>query len=182
MPSIPLNRLPLTDGVVMVRALDARDAQALATASQDPEILRWTLIEEGLTASRVQAWIDEVTRDMESGGTVRLAIVDGATDAVVGQVGLAPEWNESTGELFYWLAAPARGRRLTARAVRLVAAWALSELGMARVEICVDARNGPSLGVARAAGFVEEGMLRSAQRFKGERIDTVVFSRLPHDP
>jgi len=181
MPSIPLDRLPLTDGVVIVRALGPRDAEAVATASQDLEILRWTLTEEGLTTSRVQAWIDEVARDMDGGGTARLAIVDAATDAVVGQVGLAPEWNESTGQLFYWLAAHARGRGLTARAVRLVAAWALSELGLARVEICVDARNGPSLGVARSAGFVEEGVLRSAQRFKGERIDTVVFSRLPHD-
>lgn len=182
MPSIPLDRLPLTDGVVIVRAFGPSDAQAFAEASQDPEILRWTLTEEGLTAGRVAAWIEEVARDMDRGGTARLAIVDAATDAVVGQVGLSPEWNESTGELFYWLAAPARGRGLTARAVRLVAAWALAELGLARVAICVDSRNRPSLGVARTAGFVEEGMLRSAQRFKGERIDTVVFSRLPDDP
>ena len=182
MPSIPLGRLPLSDGVVAVRPFTADDAEAIARASQDAEILRWTLTEEGLTAALVKAWIDDVAHEMSEGGNVRLAIAYAVSNAAVGQVGVAPDWSASTAELFYWLAAPARGRGLTARAVRLVTAWAFRELGLARVEIRVDVRNARSLRVARAAGFVEEGVSRSAQRFKGERIDTVVFSRLPNDP
>jgi RimJ/RimL family protein N-acetyltransferase len=179
--TIPLDAFPLSDGVVLIRPFVAADAPAIAEAAGDAEILRWTVTEEGLTPERVEPWIADATRELEDASNVRLAIVDAATGVPVGQVGLAPDWHHSIGEIFYWLAAPVRGRGLTTRAVRLLTAWAFATLGLARVEINVDPRNTPSLAVARAAGFVEEGLLRSAHVFKGERIDTVIFSRLPHD-
>jgi len=178
---VPLDSLPLTDGVVVVRPFAAADAPVVADATRDDEIVRWTLTDEAMPADRIDQWIADAVGDLRDGTTMRLAIVDAAADAPVGQIGIAPDWQHEIGEIFYWMTAAARGRGLTTRAVRLVTAWGLGPLALARVEISVDSRNAPSLAVARAAGFVEEGRLRSAHVFKGERIDTVLFSRLPTD-
>jgi [ribosomal protein S5]-alanine N-acetyltransferase len=180
--TIPRAAFPLSDGVVLVRPFVATDAPAIAQASHDADVLRWTMTEEALTPDRVAGWIAEADAELRDAQNVRLAIVDAVTGAPVGQIGLAPDWDHATGELFYWIAAPVRGRGWTARAVRLVTAWAFASLGLARVEISVDPRNQPSRAVAIAAGFVEEGLLRSAHVFKGERLDTIVYSRLPSDP
>ena len=48
-------------------------------------------------------------------------------------------------EVGYWVAAPARGRGLAARAVRLVSPWALGELGLRQLEIIAHEDNAASL-------------------------------------
>ena len=80
------------------------------------------------------------------------------------------------------MTAPARGRGVAARATKLLSAWAFDVLHLARIEITVDPRNDASQRVALAAGFTQEGVLRSYQRFKDGRMDAVMFSRLPGDP
>jgi RimJ/RimL family protein N-acetyltransferase len=57
--------------------------------------------------------------------------------------------------------------------------WLLGSLGLARVEIRTHPDNAASQRVAEKAGFTHEGVLRSYEEFKGERIDLVMFSRLP---
>ncbi len=72
---------------------------------------------------------------------------------------------------------------MTTRAVRLVAAWALRAAGCERLVLRADTLNVPSQRVAERAGFVREGIERSA-RFsprQGRRVDFVVYSRLPED-
>jgi RimJ/RimL family protein N-acetyltransferase len=82
----------------------------------------------------------------------------------------------------YWLAPHARGRGIATRAVRLLARWALDDLGLARLQITCGPDNLASQRVAERAGFTREGVLRSHYPFKGSRRDTVVFSLLPGDP
>ena len=68
------------------------------------------------------------------------------------------------GEIGYWVAREARGRGVATRAVRLVAGWATSELGLTTLEIVVHEDNAASNAVARAAGFVETGARQVAPR------------------
>ena len=164
-----------------VRPFTASDAPLIAAATRDVDILRWTLTDDAMPAERIERWLADAASELRDGATLRFAIVDTDADTAVGQIGLAPDWQHRIGEIFYWMIAAGRGRGLTARAVRLVSEWALGSARLARVEISVDPRNAASLAVARAAGFVEEGRLRSAHVFKGERVDTVMFSRLPTD-
>src|SRR6478609_110225 len=65
------------------------------------------------------------------------------------------------------------------RLASLVARWAFSELGLARLELTCGPDNEASQRVAARCGFVREGVLRSHIAFKGGRRDTVVFSVLP---
>jgi RimJ/RimL family protein N-acetyltransferase len=81
--------------------------------------------------------------------------------------------------LGYWLAAGARGRGVATHAVRLLAQWAFTELGLARLELTCGPDNAASQRVAERCGFVREGLLRSYVPFKGERRDSVIYSLLP---
>jgi RimJ/RimL family protein N-acetyltransferase len=65
--------------------------------------------------------------------------------------------------------------------MRLVCAYAFEELGVMRVELWIDPQNKPSLGVAEAAGFTREGLLRSYMPIKGERRDMLMYSLLPDE-
>jgi RimJ/RimL family protein N-acetyltransferase len=179
---IPLDGLPLTDGVVVVRKLGLQDASAIAQACRDPEITRWTFMPEGLTVPQAKDWIERAEDTYQRARAIRFAIVDVADSRFVGQIGIGHlDWEQQVGEIFYWLAADARGRGLAVRATKLVTAWAFEVMRLARIEITVDPGNEPSQHVATAAGFTREGVLRSYQRFKDGRMDAVMFSRLPTD-
>src|SRR5437764_827705 len=109
--------------------------------------------------------------------SLRLAITDAVEGTFLGQVGIGDlDWNQQVGEIFYWVAAPARGRGVATRAATLLTAWAFEVLHLARIEITVDPRNNGSQRVALAAGYTREGILRSYQRFQDGRMDAVVFS------
>jgi RimJ/RimL family protein N-acetyltransferase len=179
---ISLDALPLTDGVIALRRFELTDAPAIVEACRDPEIPRWTFMPEGLTVPQARAWIERAFDALQHARVVRLAIVDARDGSFLGQVGIGDlDWEQQVGEIFYWVAAPARGRGVATRATRLLTAWGFEELRLARIEITVDPENERSQRVAKGAGFTREGVLRSYQRFKDGRMDVVMFSRLPSD-
>ena len=183
MERIPLDRLPLTDGVVLLRTFHLGDAAAIAAACRDPEIPRWTFMAEGLTEEQAKDWIERAHDALQLARAVRLAIVDAAGGAFLGQVGIGHlNWEQQVGEIFYWVVAEGRGHGVATRATKLAAAWGFDVLQLARIEITVDPRNETSQRVATAAGFTREGVLRSYQRFHEGRMDAVMFSRIPGDP
>jgi RimJ/RimL family protein N-acetyltransferase len=175
--------VPLTDGVIALRPFVPDDADAVAHACADPDIPRWTFMTDGLTPDQARDWIERAHEQLERGRAIRLAIVDAGTGAFLGQVGVGHlDWDQLVGEVFYWVAAPVRGRGFASRAARMVTDWAFATLDLARIEITVDPDNHASQRVAEAAGFTREGILRSYQVFKGGRMDAVMYSRLPADP
>jgi RimJ/RimL family protein N-acetyltransferase len=166
----------------MLRPFAPTDAAAIAEACRDPEIPRWTFMNAGLTVTQAREWIDRAHDMMMRGRAVRFAIVDPHDGTFHGQIGVGRlDWEQQRGEIFYWLAAPARGRGIAAAAVRAITPWAFEVLDLARIEIIVDPANPASQHVATAAGYTREGVLRSYQRFKDNRMDAVMFSRLPND-
>ena len=72
---------------------------------------------------------------------------------------------------------------MTTRAVALLARWALTEGGLARVQLRADVENVASRRVAEKAGFKLEGILRSARWNSrlGRRVDWAMYSLLPGD-
>jgi RimJ/RimL family protein N-acetyltransferase len=179
---LPLDELPLRDAAVTLRLFEASDATAISVACRDPEISRWTFMPDELTVPQAKEWIERAHDALKRAHSLRLAIIDNVDGEFLGQIGVGRlNWEQQVGEIFYWLAAPARGRGVAARGARLVSEWAFSTLNLARLEIIVDPRNEASQHVALAAGFTREGVLRSYQRFKDGRMDAVMFSRLPND-
>jgi RimJ/RimL family protein N-acetyltransferase len=165
-----------------LRPFALSDAAAIAEACRDPEIPRWTFMSDGLTVPQAREWIERAHDMLTRARAVRLAIVDANDGTFHGQIGVGRlDWEQQRGEIFYWLAASARGRGIATAAVRALTPWAFEVLNLARIEIIVDPGNPASQRVAAAAGYEREGVLRSYQWFKDRRMDAVMFSRLPTD-
>ncbi len=63
------------------------------------------------------------------------------------------DWERRAADVGYWVAAPARGRGVATRAVRLVATWAFTVLGLEHLDLRPHRDNIVSQAVARGAGF-----------------------------
>jgi RimJ/RimL family protein N-acetyltransferase len=118
----------------------------------------------------------------------------------IGSVGLSGiDPHHSTGWFHYWMGQPGRGRGLMSRAAATVASWALRPvsgpaagsdpaadevpgLGLHRLELGHRANNPASGRVARAAGFVQEGLQRDKLKYGDQRFDVVAMARLVTDP
>ena len=168
----------MTDGAVVLRPLDERDLPALERHFRDPEIQAW-FGPDNRTAAEL---LDRKRRGWTEGTAASFAICDvGEPAACLGQVFVELE-GEGRGLVGYWLLAEARGRGLATRAVRLIAAWALNQLKLARLTLWTEPENTPSQRVAERSGFRREGVLRSyVQRRDGTRADAVFYSLLPAD-
>lgn len=156
------------------------DLAAIAEASHDPDVTRWTRVRENNTVEHVRAFRADQAPWILSGHYAAWAIGEEEGPAR-GVIDLRRELEGDRASIGYWLGAAGRGRGLMTSAVRLVTAWATGERGVARVEIRVASGNLASQRVAQRAGFVREGVLRSYHELKGKRQDLVMFSRLPGD-
>jgi RimJ/RimL family protein N-acetyltransferase len=163
----------LEDDVVRLRPLDKSDVPAIVAACQDSEIPRWTAVPSPYTEADARAWL-------ESDEEESFAVVDRASGELLGSIGVR-YLDGGIGEVGYWVKREARGRGVATRALGLVARWALVEKRLGRFQLRADVANEPSQRVAEKAGFVREGVLRSALAFKGERHDVVMYSLVPDD-
>jgi len=97
----------------------------------------------------------------------------------VGNVGL---WLKDLGQgrasLGYWIVESARGQGAAGAALAAVTAWALRDLRVPRLELCVEPWNTASLRTAERVGFRREGVLRGWQQVGDERRDMVMYSLL----
>jgi RimJ/RimL family protein N-acetyltransferase len=146
---------PLSDGVITLRAKTRHDIDALVAICSDPAIPRWTRVLSPYTRDDALGWIAVCELELAVGRAIDWLAVD-AHDEVVASVAVQ-SIDGGTAEVGYWVAAPARGRGVATRAVRLVCDWAARELGLEALEIMHHEDNPASQGVARAAGFTESG-------------------------
>jgi RimJ/RimL family protein N-acetyltransferase len=180
--SLPEPAPPGDDDPFALRWFRRPDAPALVEICADPEITRWTYMPDDLDLRGARTWIERRQKARQFGVTASFAVVERASGTLVGQCGVGLDRQRNAGEAFYWVAAPARGRGVARQALELVLEYAFGPLGVERVELKIDPANEASQAVARAAGFTHEGTLRSDQPFKGRRMDSQIWSRLPTDP
>ena len=182
----------LSDDVIALRPWSRNDVGFMVEAFADPAIRRYNgvLDRRGhpappLSMTEAEAVIDQfaskwrafATTATPSGG-VAFAITDGRSGDLVGCCGL-DDWSRADVAQFgYWIAANARGRGYASRAAVLLTRW-LFELGAARVCLTIVAENEASVAVARRAGFVHEGTMRSHGVWEGQRCDVMWFAALP---
>ena len=127
---------------------------------------------EGFTAS----WRAFAEMGRPSGAV--FAIADAQTGELLGCTGVDDWSDERVAQIGYWLAPHARGKGFATRAVVLLTGW-LFELGATRVFLTVVEGNDASVAVARRAGFEYESTLPKHGAWMGERLDVVVFGKLP---
>ena len=149
----------LGDGVVTLRCWEPGDADAVWTACQDPEIVRFLPIPQPYTQEVAREFVAQRRADWNTHDERSFAITDAATGRVLGSIARHLR-AEHRAEVGYWLAREARGRGLATRALRLVADWSFEE-GLLRLELFTHPDNTASGAVALRAGFEFEGVRRA---------------------
>jgi RimJ/RimL family protein N-acetyltransferase/8-oxo-dGTP pyrophosphatase MutT (NUDIX family) len=177
----------LTDGEVTLRPWRDEDVTE-AVAGHDEVIAHWFgWPEDGVTPERMQQAIRDWRASFaDDRSVVGFAIEDRGT--LAGSVDVRRR-DSGVGELSWALYAGRRGRGVATRAVRLLADWALTDvghggLGYSRLEAKVEPDNESSLRVATRAGLRREGV-RRVEPGTGDRAETtsyVVLARLASDP
>ena len=172
--------MELTDGVIVLRAPEDDDAEAVCAACQDPEILRWLpLLPQPYTIESAREYI-AWARDQNEAGDRQLVIVDASGGELLGSIGISINARMKNGLIGYWVAAPARRRGVASRALRILAEWAVGEGGLGRLELFTDPDNVGSQRVAEKVGFRREGVVRAHLEHRdGRRRDSIMFSLLP---
>jgi len=124
---------------------------------------------------------DFVARVLNDPAALTLVVVPDGTDAR--PVGFVRLFDVHLGERFAFLeTAIVNPRSLRAgwgiEASRLALSWAMDALEIRRVEAKVFAYNVISINALRRNGFQQEGVLRAAKTYGGQRWDILVFSIL----
>ena len=178
-PSLSTKRLQL-------REIVASDAPALLAIHGDAEAMKWfgtDPLADLEAAEKVIAGFANM-RTLPSPG-VRWGLVHANASrgsALLGTCGVF-RWNRGWRSCLtgYELARHAQGRGYMGEALRAVFAWTMDTLEVERIEAQVHPQNAPSLKLLKSLGFVEEGLLREAGYWMGERRDLVQLGLLKRD-
>jgi RimJ/RimL family protein N-acetyltransferase len=163
--------------VVTLRPWREEDVPAIVAICDDPDVARFTRVPSPYT--------EQDARDFLAGTVVEelgFAIVSATDeDDVLGSIGIR-DAGEERADIGYLVRAPARGRGVASRALRLLSDWALGDDGgMGRVQLVTRPDNVASQRTAERAGFRREGLLRAYMLVKGARHDAIMFSRVRGD-
>ena len=179
----------LSDGALTLRAWTVADADALAARIDGDAAVAAFLdqIPQPYTRDDALAYLTHCEESWRSGANSNFALLVEGIEQPVGSIGV--HWREKiddgVAELGYWIAEVARGRGATTAAARLTARWAFAaEPELERLQLRADVENAASNRVAEKAGFVREGVLRSAHwnARVGRRVDFVMWSLLRSEP
>jgi RimJ/RimL family protein N-acetyltransferase len=165
---------------VRLRPWRADDAGAVFAACQDPQIQRWTQVPVPYRREDAEGFVGPFATQTWAEGGALFAVEPAGGGELVGSMGLH-HLDQGLGAVGYWTAPAARGRGLTAEALRVLSRWAVDALGATRLEALVLVGNEASLRVAARAGYRVEGVLRRRFAHRGERVDVVMTALLDTD-
>lgn len=197
-----MDPVTLTTDRLILRMVGARHTDAVYAAAQDPDIQRWTTVPAPYLREHARSFTQRVVPDGWADGSLltwglflRDTVPADRPEAPPAGVGTGPGEEEgplvgmlslirrsrSVAEVGFWGARERRGNGYVTEATVAAARWAFAELSVDRVEWRAEVGNKPSRAVAERAGFVLEGVLRSAIVHQGVRRDCWVGSLLPSD-
>lgn len=170
----------LDDGHVALRPMRPEDAGPYAASfREDPALGRLLGIEVDPDEESVRERIEAQPPSGRERRVVQLAIADAATDAFWGEVLVhSLDLRHRRGEVGFWVVAGQRGHGVGSRAVALTVSWLFDELDLLRVEMTTTTDNKVVPALARRLGFTQEGVLRSRNVERGQRVDLVWFGLL----
>ncbi|WP_079101951.1 GNAT family N-acetyltransferase [Carbonactinospora thermoautotrophica] len=183
---LPARRFPearLETARLVLRPLEEGDAPALRETLADADSAAWLTAPQPYTLELARDWVTAAAHELrQSGDGVHWAMVDRASGAFVGTVGLRrTDWTDRRTEVSYAVHPAARGHGYAAEAVRAVGGWVLREQGFVRLELRAATGNRASQRVAEKAGFTREGVLRQAGYTHQGQQDYVIFSLIRSD-
>ncbi len=182
---LPMFSFPLSAEAALVprTALLTAAYHALLAANHD-RLARWEpWAVDPPVLEETRSFLEAGARSWLEGSElpVAIAVRDGGQWHLAGSVSLRINRYSRSGEIGYWIDGGYEGRGLVSRAVAAILDQAFGPLGLDRVTLLTDASNERSKALARRLGFVEEGLLRQALAFPGERRDQAAYGLLAHE-
>lgn len=175
MPSTTILEQAAAGQLPRLRLIEERDAPAVLDAFDDDAMRRQGTIR---TLEEAENWISFM-----GGRGERLALAIDLAGQMIGAVVVSSiDQENETGWFWYWMHREHRGNGWTSRAAVTLADYALTMMLLHRLELGHRANNPASGAVARAAGFLQEGLEREKFLVHGERIDVLTYARLATDP
>jgi RimJ/RimL family protein N-acetyltransferase len=170
---------PIETERLLLRPHRSADLEDLQRYHGDPGVVRfipWPV----RTREQTAVALESRTRQgavAEPGEWLVLAIELRATGRVIGEVLLKFESaTDAAGELGYAMARDVEGNGYATEAARAMLDLAFGSFGLHRVIARLDARNEASARLLRRLGMRQEAHFVSAEWFKGEWTDTLVFA------
>jgi ribosomal-protein-serine acetyltransferase len=140
-------------------------------------LARWLPWAQSSTRQDIAEFVARTVEQHESGQGMQTAIVvDGRVAGVIGVHGIS--WANGSTSVGYWLSELYEGRGIMTAAVRAYTDHAFRGWKLNRFELRAAAGNRRSRAVAERLRFVEEGVLRQAERVGNRYHDLVVYSAL----
>ena len=171
----------LTTSRLLLRTVGPEDTDAVYAAAQDADIQRWTAIPSPYLAEHARTFTEELApKGWANGSILTFALFLPEGEELVGMLSLTMH-SLSMAEIGFWGTKEHRGNGYVTEAVVEVSRWAFTQLSVDRVEWRAEVGNSASRAVAERAGFVIEGVLRSAIIHQGVRRDSWVGALLPSD-
>ena len=159
-----------------LRALVLADAPSLQRHADDPAVAHnlFDAFPQPYSLQEAEHWCSHFHREPQFGHVWGIAVAG----EVAGCISVTPErglWSASAC-IGYWLGRAHWRQGIVSEALGLVTDWAWLNLPQInRLYMPIYARNAGSRGVARRAGYGQEGYLPHAVRKAGESIDAVLY-------
>ena len=172
-----------------LRAWEEQDLPRIVEARSDPVSQRFAPVPQPYGEDRARRFLRLIAEDTSMGTRITWCVADRDNDLPLANVSLfdLDGRDETCGEIGYWSHPEARGRGVTAEAVRRAADWALAAeskggFGLRRLMVMTASSNVASIKVAERAGFVAAGTERAAYVLgDGSFDDMRVLDRLRTD-
>ncbi len=180
-------REPLRTERLTLRVWRDEDVPAMYAICQDPEIQRWTGLPSPFGIDDASTYVNvTLAAQLATGTGVSFAIEINTTGEIAGSVGLYGISERgpaaaSLGLARVWLGPGHRNGGVATEAVRTMASWAFTELGLDRIATYSVAGNVSARRVTERVGFRTGTTLRSAVLHDGGLADLWYSDLIPAD-
>ncbi|MFJ1214577.1 GNAT family N-acetyltransferase [Burkholderia pyrrocinia] len=163
-----------------LRQLERADLDAWYAYLSNPDVVRHTSWNLRSRDDLLPLFDNIESADRDS--IRRLAIVDTASGALAGTIGLhTVSTANRSAEIAYDLAPPHWGRGIASALCEAVTAWAFADGGFMRMQGVVLTSNAGSARVLQKCGYRYEGLLRAYKMVRGTPGDFAMYARLATD-
>jgi len=164
-----------------LRALEARDADALFALHSDALVMRYWSTPPWRERAQAVAHIERMQRERRQAEFYPwVATLD--DDALIGACSLfALSREHGRAEIGYALRREFWGRGLAQEMLDLALAHAFDAIGLNRIEADIDPENAASCRLVERLGFTREGLMRERWRVGGGVQDTALYGLLARE-
>lgn len=163
----------------LLEEADAEELYAVVDANR-AYLARWMPWAQDDTLEAARDFIRLTRRQLADNEGFSLGIIEAG--AIVGSIGFhRVDWRDRTTGIGYWLAEHAQGRGTVTLAVTALLDHAFGTWDLNRVEISAGVGNTRSRAIPERLGFVQEGVLRQAERVGDHYVDLAVYAMLASD-